>query len=681
MSSHYVSSSNATDAIKLYKNSSLLSQAIETLPQNSEITVIDEYFGRTCEYHFVSSSTNSGFVLNQYIYPLSGTAESAPYVCGTRPIAAYAEPSWYLLPETEPFINDNTNEYCVCITSDSLIPSEVNEQEILKKGVGVLLRYYNKSGSYDESVIDKYLSYYIFAKVKDSYVPFRPLMRVKYLVAIPSKYFDAIEDDKLATFLTPLERDYSDVDFVLKINIKELTSKFDSLASLLRLYGADLFSSNTTLVLSTSTLFGNEEFTQNPGVDEMDFSGKAENVADFKNRLQNLLTRNGYDYSPAPNVIDEVNIQFAINSECNILYDVAVEINGQCQKLRKGIEPFLKSEPVTDPTTINFIKQIHNINKIDKCKVPWYDFAEQYVYPPVEVQAPVVDEDVPDYEQFKKLFNLFISFQDRTSQQPVKTLEQLYEEEVEKFTQDLNYIVTATPLLSSIFQGDNEFDPTNLEKTFKKIEKAFYSTPLANKDVYAIKESGEFREIDLSTNVKGEISIIDRATFRLYTEEPTIELDGIEYAVYYSSKRAQQAYEAQKAGDAMLNQLREIQNFLNKVGICKIIDLLWGCIISLLRAFGVDVDKTIEVAVLKNFNYDQIINDIIPYLPSEQQQFLYEQILLELGCINQDSMLYTLKSYLSSDEYTTLNLESSGATYEDIVKQVASKMVITIVSE
>ena len=127
--------------------------------------------------------------------------------------------------------------------------------------------------------------------------------------------------------------------------------------------------------------------------------------------------------------------------------------------------------------------------------------------------------------------------------------------------------------------------------------------------------------------------------------------------------------------------MRKISDFLHKIGICKFVDLVWGCLTVLLRALGVDVDKVIEVSVIKNFNYDQIINDIIPYLPAEQQQFLYQQLLTELGCVNQDAMLNVLKTYLSSEEYTTLNLESAGATYEDVVAVVASKMIITTVSE
>jgi hypothetical protein len=83
--------------------------------------------------------------------------------------------------------------------------------------------------------------------------------------------------------------------------------------------------------------------------------------------------------------------------------------------------------------------------------------------------------------------------------------------------------------------------------------------------------------------------------------------------------------------------------------------------------------------VIKNYKYNKIINEIIPYLPSEQQQFLYEQLLLDLGCVNRDSLLYTLKNYLSSSEYTTLNLDN--ASYEDVVREVSKRMVIQVVSE
>jgi hypothetical protein len=289
------------------------------------------------------------------------------------------------------------------------------------------------------------------------------------------------------------------------------------------------------------------------------------------------------------------------------------------------------------------------------------------------------------------LFDLFISFQETSSQQPVKTLEQLIEEENQKFQYDLDYLTQSTPLLRYLYSGDEQLDPTNLEVTFKKIEQSLTS-PIANKDVYAIKEDGNFVEVTVdktaATITKGNppiFSAVNKGTFKIYNELPSasLDIDGTPTlrTLYLSPKQAQSKQEAQDALQAIKSQLRKISDFLHKIGICKLIDLLWGCIMALCRALGIPVDAVLEVSVIKNFNYEQIINDIIPYLPVEQQQFLYEQLLLELGCVNQDAMLNILKTYLSSDEYTTLNLESVGATYEDVVAVVASKMVITTVSE
>lgn len=696
MASHFISSSVELQTFfKLFANPSAGSQVVELLPKNSQITVLDEYAGRDCSFHYVSSSVNAGYVLNEYIYPLSGTAESAPYVCGAIPNSAYVEPDWFTLTEYDPYYNEATNEYSICIASDVLDPALADENDILRKGVKGLIRFYNKSGSYDDSIIDKYLNYYIFGKIKDSYVPFRPLMRVKYLVTIHAKYFDAIEDDRTTVAITPLDRDYSDVDFVLKIDLKELNQKLGSIGSLLRLYNVDLITSNSTLVLSTSTLFGGEQIKQNPGVDEMDFSRKAENVGDFQNRLENLLTRNGYDPNPSVTMIDNINVQFAINSECNILYDVAVEVNGQCFKLRRAIEPFLKSEPVSDPTTIAFIKQVHNINKIEKCKVPWYDFAEKYVYPPVDVQAPVIDDSEPAYVLAQKLIDQFLTFSSADSQKPVKTLADLAEEEVKRFEYDLNYSLLQFPLLRSIFVGNNLFEPSNWDKTWKKLERIVLNSPAINYDTWAVLKGGEYYELNPNSSpyvrpgvtdatvrtIDRQPSAVERTTFVLYDKSPTVTIDGIEYTVYFSSAQKQKAADKERNRNNVKDGVNKIWEFLHKTPICAIIDLIWGCLMALCRVLGIPVDAVVQVSVTKNFTYDQMINEIIPYLPAESQQFLYEQLLSELRNVNSDALLYLLKKNISTDEYTTLGLESSGATYEDIIKVVAEKMIITTVSE
>lgn len=702
MASHYVSSSNMFETIKLYGNYTTTSQVLETLQQNAEVILVDEHLGLSCEFHLVSSSTNVGYVKKEYVYPLSGTAESAPFICNTAyPNYTYLEPEWQMRTENEPYINDKTNEYSVCITSKSLVPTSINDGEIIKNGIKALFTYYNKPN--DDETIEKYFNYYIFAKIKDTYVPFRPFMRTKNLVTIHAKYFDAIEENFESVNTTPLGRDLSEVDFVLKINLKQAEQLFDSLASILGLYHTDVVFSNSTLVFSTSTLFGNEDVVQNDFVSEINFSEKKELVQRFKTKLDFLLSANNVDPTPEQNMIDDVEIQFAINSECNKIYDVIVKINNNCTPLRKSIDWFLGEEPVLDETTVNFIKNIYNINKIDKCKVPWYEFAEQYIYPPVQVQAPTTQENIQDYEAFTRLFNEFISFKQQTETSPVKTLKQLAEEEIDKARYEANYLflTAANPLIRLLFAGDNSFDPTNLDVVLAKLEKSIYDSPSINKDAYAIQKEGQFYEVKVEKGTdakgvsKGSIksdtpSILPRETFKIYEKSESIlitEGEGdnakpIPYTLYFSSKAAQQKADLNRKSNnpkkKFLDHLTAIWNFVKKIGICKFVDIIWGCLMALCRALGIPIDGVISLSVMRSFSYDQMINDIIPYLPAEQQQFLYQSLLTELTCINDAAFLNILKTYLSSSEYSQLNLET--ASYEDIVKEVANRMIITTVS-
>lgn len=676
MATHFVSSSSDTfEYIKLTKNSFINSQVLEVLKPNVEVTVLEEYLGNVCEYHYVSSSAQAGYVLSKYIFPLENTPNSSPYVCyNTSPIPSYIPPEWHLLTENEPYIDSSTQEYCVCIANNSFSFNDVDEKEIVRRGVDALCRYYNKPR--DEASLDKYMEYYIFAKIKDFYVPYRPLIRTKYLVSVSRKYFDAIED---AVEVQPVLSSCK-TDTLIEIDLKEIEQKFKSLASILGLYNTDVVLTNSTLVYSTSEVYGG---LQNDFVNEINFSEKKKNVENFKKRLDNLLSLNEIDPNPPVTMLDEVYIQFAINGECNKLCDIAVKINGICKKLRKGIDAFLKSEPVMDETTVNFVKYIHNINQIDKCKVPWYDFAERYVYPSVVVLAPVVENDIPSYELFKNLYNQFLSFQAKTKEATAKTYEQIYQEQVEilGFQTTQYFTVGPSPFLRLLFQADNNLDPTNLQAMFDRLNLVVSESPLSTKNNYAIKQNGEYISVsgEGETWTIGSPSTVDITTYKIDTENPSVTIDGLSYTLYKSSKADQANKRINDGRDFVRKQLDQIYKVINEIGICKLTDIAFGCLLSLARSIQLDVDKTLTLSVIKNYKYNKIINEIIPYLPAEQQQFLYEQLLLDLGCVNRDSLLYTLKNYLSSSEYTTLNLDN--ASYEDVVREVSKRMVIQVVSE
>lgn len=684
MASHYVSSS-ALQVIAVYKTTNSNSVVVETIPQNSNIIVLEEYLGQNCKFHLISSSNNNvGYVLNEYIYPLSGTAESAPYVCSNEfPNFAYVQPEWQLLSSDQPYVDELTQEYCITITSTSKVPTSANQEEILKEGIKQLFKFYNKP--YDDVTVQKYMNYYIFAKMKDSYVPYRPLLRIKYLVSIPKKYFDAIEDDTASSSLTPLERDISKADFLLTIDLKEKNVLFNSIKQLLNLYHDDVTYSNATLVFTPALLTGGqavEDILQNEVVVEMAFNDKSQNINNFLRELDNLLSLNNIDPNPSQNSPDTYKIQFAIDSTCNIIYDVSSTINGSCRKFRKGIEKFLKSESVADPTTVNFIKNIRAINQIQKCKVPWYEFAEQYIFPDVEVVNPVIEENASSYEVFKRLYNKFLYFQKVNDVNPIKTYDEILNEQKQLLEFKSNYLFSSTtsPFLRLIYQGDNALDTTNLQRTLQSLDIAISESPLKNQDYNVVLPFGEQYQNVVSSSsgwqIVGGNTELPPELFKINSDTPWITIDSTNYTLYTATKADVAKYQTKIAGDGLKTKLQEIYNFINKVGFCKISDLPFGCLIFLGRSLGIDIDASLTLSSVKSFDYEKLINEVIPYLPSDQQQLIYEQLLIELGCINKNAMLYTLKNYLDSEEYETLNLQS--ASYENIVAEVAKRMVVTV---
>lgn len=689
MATHYVSSSTEeTIDIYLFTNSTRTSEIIASLEQNSQITVIDEYIDLNCKFHYVSSSVGEGYLLNKYIFRLDGTPESAPYVCTIpMPNNAYVEPEWQSIQANIPYINDKSNEYCISIVSDAY---SINQDEtvILKKGIKYLFEYYNKPS--DDETVERYLSYFIFAKIKDYYVPFRPFMRTRYLISVHRKYFDAIEEDEKSETSIPLEADSSKIDFVLEINLKEINDKFFSLESILNLYDTDVLFSNTTLVFSTNA---NQELVDDSIFLQMAFSEKSKNVNSFKQRLDNLFSINNIPINVANNNINEYYVQFAMNNECNIIYDVSVKQNNACKKLRVGIEEFLKSEPVMDATTVNFVKNIHNISKINKCKVPWYDFSEKYIFPPVIILEPPNILQKQSYELFKDLYNAFLVSQAASAREPTKTPSQLLEEQITiENTKLVSYFSsTISPFVRKVYQGDNALDPNNLQKTLADLERAVSESPLTSKtDLYIIKDSEGvyYKVVKNNSTPPGWTKDIqynsDTSIFKIDTEEPTVSIDGSNYTLLKANKADVAKNNAINATNSLRQQLQKVYNFINKIGICTLADLVQGCLFSLVRSLFEDtevtdfLDQSIIIGATKSFKLDTIVNEVIPYLPKEQQQFIYEQILLDLGCVNKNSMLYTLKNYLSSEAYTTLNLET--ATYEEIVSEVAKQMSIEIVS-
>ena len=280
---------------------------------------------------------------------------------------------------------------------------------------------------------------------------------------------------------------------------------------------------------------------------------------------------------------------------------------------------------------------------------------------------------------------------------PIKTYQQI----VDEFNQTLDFRTSlyADKFINlfynqQIYQGDNFFNPTNIQKTLTTFRRIASDSgfEINNINTFAIKigtSSGpptSPAEAQLVEPPLGNDSEQDGWTFS--TEQN--KFDNPQYQIYeltptayvvlqdgtkkpYTLYRVTETADKTKTFNEVLDQISEI---INKIGICRITDFADECLSFLLRSIDVDVDAVVVRGVLRNYKYNELINEILPYLPAEQQQFIYEELLLGLSCVNKDSLLYILRTNLTQEEYTALNLDN--ASYEDVVKQVSQKMVGTI---
>lgn len=625
METHYL---NSTASINSYRNFTNNAQIAYSLLPNSKFEVVEENLGLNCSFHKINYSGSFSYLESKYILPLLNTKPSAPFQCtiGIENLN-YLEPNWYNLSEEQPYFDDKTKEYCITITAPiSKIGDRLTLiQEAKNKAIINLFNYYNKD--YTNEQLEIYNQYFIFAEVKDIYVPFRPLAKTKLLVAIKQKYFDAVPAKQQAS--SELEINIDKADYIITISLSEFEDILSNISSLLKLYNLDMFLSNTKIGFS----FGTKGIvnTSETIIDELSLSEKADKVDDFYNLTINLLTQNNISFLQADEAPNKRYLQFAINDKCNIIYDVAISTNNGCIKPRVGINTYLNKDPINDPTIVNFIKNYKTILKIEKCKVSWASFVETYVYPEVVVKNLSINDIIQNYEKSKfeyarDFLKIFSSINEQGSTNPIKTASDLVKEEAKLafFQSKQAFELSKQSLLArTTYVGDNSFNPDALEKSLKEL---YFIN-----DVYS-------------------------------DEKETTTLKDKEDAA------------AKKAEDFWLVKLYEK---LNKTGICKIIDFTMGCLMNNINDFiDINLEATLNIGSMNSLNSEELLEEVIPALPKEQQQLVYKNLLLQTSCINQKALLYYLKTTLPQESYNSLNLE--GATYENVVDVTAELMATSI---
>jgi len=675
--------------LQLYSAPFESSQVLGQISSGSQIQLLEEKVGLNCSFIKIQTDTAIGFIniIDASYTVLEAQYQTAPSICPiTQLNLSYIEPEWFNLTDEQPYINEKTLEYSVCVTANSYSILLNNDSSILESGIKALFKYYNKP--YDQTTLNTYKNYYLFASIKDYHLPYRPFQRSKYLITIPVKYFDAIQNAQT------VDRDISNANYVLKISLKDKDKYFKNLIRSLILYRDNIFFANTTIKFRNPLIEGQQLTTiENDLVLELNMQQKIDSIEDFEIQLDNLLSSNNFPVILKPNDTSDIILQFALNNECNKIYDISVDVNGNCKSLNVGLDAFLNKESVSDPTTVNFIKNMQKIYFVEVCKVPWYEFIETYVYPETEILQPTQEPSETNYEVFLRAYKAYLAFTKINDARPLKT----YEEIADEYNTMLAYRASLYSdkfvnffYTQQIYQGDNFFVPENLQKTLSNLNRYAQNLGIPSPNRFGVK-----LKIN-STDKQDTLVLVDPpaggnteqegwiTTFSLPTEftEPEIKIYEVNPRVYVTkpdgTKTQHQLYllvdkPKQKTFEETLNKIYKI---INNVGICKITDFANECLLFLARSINIDVDVALTFGVMKNYTYKELMFEILPYLPTEQQQFVYEELLLGLSCVNKESLLYILRTNLTQEEYTALNLDN--ASYEDVVKQVSLKMVGTI---
>ena len=203
-------------------------RTIIKLDKGTILEVIDEYTGPKGEWHqvkvvddtrapvglpdaeginqqeFLSEYNKKTYIKSCNAHPLSKTTYSLDRVYECKQKLMAPTPDWIYFDEKQAFLNKKTCHYCVPIVTQSEtteplqnpnIMTATGPGSILRQGVKKLLEFYDKQR--DDEYVDYLMNGFKFASITPKayqgwYLDERPHSKLKFLVKVHAKYFDAI---------------------------------------------------------------------------------------------------------------------------------------------------------------------------------------------------------------------------------------------------------------------------------------------------------------------------------------------------------------------------------------------------------------------------------------------------------------------------------------------------------
>jgi hypothetical protein len=439
MATHYLSSST-TESTTLYRVASSNTANEQVLNRsNQTVTLIEEFEGVNCEFNLVQLNNRNVYVKTENLFRLSGTPPSAPHTCSFYYNSNYLSPDWIALPLNTPFYDAKQTKYQIPILTNykTISNQETFEKESIKQGTIGLLKYYNKDTS--DRNVSKLLSYYKFADFEDFYV--RPISntRIKALVSVPAKYFNAEPS-------FPNVLDIENGVQVFNLSTKDLRKKLQYIKTIFEFFNKSLTITNTTI----------ENFS---------LLNEYDKIINFYEQLLRLFELN--DLVIKDNVDETLEI---VLDNCGRFFAASLNNGESCNYAVVGLSTVRNNEYARNPRTLNFIKNIDSMYLLDPCRTSIAEFFTRYVLYAPNVQSIAGIKPLAELYNFNELLSFVTNIVNKLNSVSLntKTTQEYEDMELEKLKEAISNL-KKTFSWSSFY--DKEKDIFNFKSFSKDLEK------------------------------------------------------------------------------------------------------------------------------------------------------------------------------------------------------------------
>lgn len=386
---HYVRTKNSQSRLALREKPSFVEvskdswkdldkkgELVMMLDNDVVLKIVNPHLGYECQWHQVEVLDPDPkwdkakkrqeeiplYVFGEFCQPLSFTPEMLPINCVDCKEVSSGESfkEWFKRDKCEPFKQDCN--YCTVVetsdtrTTNSLLPQQ--KKRALRTGVEQLLSFYNKIN--DSTFINRLMSAFEFAHIPENgwYLNERPNSKLKFLVKIPAKYFDAIPEkkdtlDDLSVVEGQLPRDWRTTHFTTN----SLRGNIEKVVNRMREYALEIDKWDGTL---------------------LDYNIREEiaRLQAFPAVLREFVEINGYEYRET----EEDTIEIGFEGPCFNLIYVLINQGARSTPLRVGLECFKKKDPIVFQKTMGYVFYLDDIvRNISQKK--WIEFIQEYTCP------------------------------------------------------------------------------------------------------------------------------------------------------------------------------------------------------------------------------------------------------------------------------------------------------------